>query len=134
MKDKREEQFPAGWHKSGSFREALNHAWKGIRITFGSERNLKVQLVVYVLAVIVAVLLQLSWLEIGVVLMAATLIVVLEMINTAVEHFSDLVEPTYHATVRRIKDITAGAVLIASIIAVIVGLLLFGPPLLLLVV
>ena len=128
------ENFPTGYHKSHGFGEASKHAWNGVKTAFASERNLKLQMVIYVIILVVAVLVGLSFLEIAMIILTATVVVALEMVNTAVEHFADVVEPQYSKVVERIKDFTAGAVLITSIAAVIVGLLLIVPPLLLRVV
>jgi len=52
-----------------------------------------------------------------------------EAINSAIESVVDLVEPDKHPLAGRAKDIAAGAVLIASINSVIIGVVIFGPPL-----
>jgi diacylglycerol kinase len=54
-------------------------------------------------------------------------VVVTEILNTAIEHLTDLVSPEFHPLAKKTKDAAAGAVLIASIIAVIIGLLVFLP-------
>lgn len=123
--------FPAGYHKSDSLGEASQHAWSGVWVAFATERNLRIQAVVYVIVLAVAILVQLSFLEVAMIVLAATVVMALEMVNTAVEHFADVVEPRYSKVVGRIKDFTAGAVLLTSIAAVVVGLLLIVPPLVL---
>lgn len=125
------DEFPAGYHKSRSFMEASRHAVSGVKTAFASERNMKVQTVVFVVVIIVALLLQLSFLEIAIIVLTASMVVALEMVNTAAEHFADVVEPEYSMVVRRIKDFTAGAVLVISLAAVAVGLLLLVPPVIL---
>jgi diacylglycerol kinase len=52
-----------------------------------------------------------------------------EMVNTVMEKLVDLVCPDYHPLAKIVKDVMAGAVLLAAIVAVIVGLLVLGPPL-----
>lgn len=123
----KKEEFVKSWHKSTTIREAYRHAWSGIIIAFKTERNLQVQLVIYILVLAVSFLIQLSFLEIAIVIMVATMILTLEMINTAVEHFSDIVEPRYSDTVGLIKDVSAGAVMLASAASVVIGLLIFVP-------
>jgi len=129
-----QEELPTGWHKSVSLLEACRHAGHGMRIAFRTERNLKVQVVMYVVVLVLAWLLGLSFFEMALLILAATVVVTLEMINTAVERFTDIVEPKYSGVVRHIKDIAAGAVMVASVAAVVVGILLFLPPILLLLV
>ncbi len=57
------------------------------------------------------------------------LVLVSEMINTVVEGTVDLVCPDCHPLARTVKDVMAGAVLLSAIVAVVVGLLILGPPL-----
>jgi undecaprenol kinase/diacylglycerol kinase (ATP) len=59
--------------------------------------------------------------------LAIGLVIVTEILNTAIEHLTDLVSPEFHPLAQKTKDAAAGAVLIASIIAVIIGLLVFLP-------
>jgi len=51
----------------------------------------------------------------------------MEMINTAIEKYIDLLTPEYHAVAGKVKDIAAGAVLISAFFAAIVGLIIFVP-------
>jgi len=56
-------------------------------------------------------------------------VLVSEMLNTVAETLVDLVSPGYHPLAKVVKDVTAGAVLLAAIISIAVGLLVLGPPL-----
>lgn len=125
------ESFPSGWHKSTSLREAFTHAGNGINLAFRTERNLQVQTIIFVLALVLAFIIKLSFLEMAIIILVATMIITLEMVNTAVEHFADIVEPQYSGTIKLIKDITAGAVMLASLSSIVIGLLIFLPPILL---
>ena len=62
--------------------------------------------------------------------LAATVVIVAEMINTAIEHCVDMITPDYHPLAARVKNIAAAAVLMASAGAVIVGIVVLGPHLL----
>jgi diacylglycerol kinase len=119
-----------GWHKSRTFAEVFRHAGDGVRHAFKNERNLRVQLVVYVVALLLGWWLQLSVLSLALVVLASGFIMSLELFNTAVEDLSNIINPTYHKGLQRVKDVAAGAVLVASITAIIIGLLLFGSALL----
>jgi diacylglycerol kinase len=61
--------------------------------------------------------------------LTSCLVLLSEMINTVVEKLVDLVCPDYHPLAKVVKDVMAGAVLLAAIVAVIIGLLVLGPPL-----
>ncbi len=58
---------------------------------------------------------------------AITLVLVAELLNTAFEHLCDVVQPELHASVKAAKDVAAGAVLVASIGAAVIGALIFWP-------
>lgn len=73
--------------------------------------------------------LHLPALHMAIIVLSGGLVIGLEFINSALEQMQDLLWPEYHDAIRRSKDIAAGAVLVASIAASIVGFLLFIPPL-----
>lgn len=93
------------------------------------ERNFRLQLMIAVVAVILGVLLRFPVWKWGTLLLTIALVLTAEMINSALESLVDLVQPQKHPLAGQAKDIAAGAVLIASIISVIIGVLLYGPPL-----
>jgi diacylglycerol kinase len=66
----------------------------------------------------------LEWIAISV---AIGLVLIAEFFNTAIESLADFVSPGFHKDIGRIKDISAGAVLVAVLIAVIIGILIFWP-------
>ena len=94
---------------------------------------MRIQVIIYAAAIILALWVGLDPTQQVLIVLAATLIVVLEMVNTVVEELADMVQPTYHERVGHLKDIIAGAVMVASFSAILIALLLFGPPLAVLV-
>jgi diacylglycerol kinase len=102
-------------------------AWRGLRYTFKNEHNFRVQLLIGICVIIAMILLNIdNWQKI-VLLMLITLVLVLELINTIFEKIVDILKPRIHFYIEIIKDIMAGAVLIASIGASIIALLIFIP-------
>lgn len=111
------------WH---SFRFAA----QGIAWAFKSELNMKVHTGVSVLVLIAAAVFRLppaSWLLL---LLAITLVLTAELLNTAIEATIDLVSPDVHPLARVAKDTAAGAVLITAVFAVIAGIYVFYHPVL----
>lgn len=106
-----------------SFRVAI----RGILYILKTQRNFRIQIICFVIAVGVALLLKLTLSEIAIIVFAGGLVMVGEMINTGIERLVDLINPEYHPLARDIKDISAGVVLVASILAVIIGLIIFLP-------
>jgi diacylglycerol kinase len=104
-----------------SFGYALHGIWSGIR----DQRNLKFQLAVAVLVVGAGFYLSITALEWCVILLCIALVIGLELVNTAVENLVDLVTLERNQLAGKIKDIAAGAVLFASVISLIIGLIVF---------
>ena len=109
-----------------SFKYALNGIFTGLKIC----RNLKIHYFIATIAIISGFYFDITRIEFAVVLLTITLVVTLEMINTAIEKVVDLLTEKYHFLALIAKDVSAGAVLIASIIAFVIGALIFGPHLL----
>ena len=73
--------------------------------------------------------LRVSRLELACLVLCIMAVIALEMVNTVVEAVVDLVTEEYHPLAKIAKDVAAGAVLVSSVGAIIVGLLILGPPL-----
>lgn len=110
------------------FSVSVRHAFNGIRYAVASERNLKIQLAVLALAMAAAFALNIPGFEILVILGISALVLSLELVNTAIERLADRVTPEHDAQIRVVKDVAAGAVLLASIFAIIIGLGIFAEP------
>lgn len=109
----------------GSFR----YAWAGVRYAVTTQRNFRVHLVAALGVVILGAWLDLSSVAWAMLLLTIGGVLVTEMFNTAAEALVDLVSPDYHPIAKLVKDLTAGAVLVIAFIAVVVGLIVLGPPL-----
>jgi diacylglycerol kinase (ATP) len=101
----------------GPFRVAFN----GIVHTFRTQRHMRVHLYITLIVVLGALMLNMRIREILVLLFMVTFVLVAEMFNSAIEAVVDLVSPTYHPLAKFAKDISAGAVLVTTIMAIVVG-------------
>ena len=115
------------WHRSRSFFEALAFALRGIATAILRERNIRIQLFIGTIILFMMVFLHISLAGMGIGIIAILLVLAFEMVNTAIELLSDMVHPEYSVIVRNVKDISAGAVLVVTIAACVVGLLIFLP-------
>jgi len=109
------------------FIRSLKAALMGIVEVFKSERNAKIHLVIAVLVVLLGVTLGISSSEWAAIFFAIVLVFFAEIVNTAIEDTLDLVDPNHNPKVRKVKDMTAGAVLVAAVGAMIVGAAVFWP-------
>ena len=116
-------EIPRPKNRLDSFRYAV----EGIVHAFRTQKHMRFHFFITVLALSVGLLLRLSRLEMAILFLAASGVLVAEMFNTAFESVVDMVTQEYHPLAKLAKDVAAGAVLIASIgAAVIGGLLFFG--------
>lgn len=105
----------------------FRYAWNGIRWTFLEERNFRIHTIAAIIALIAGMLFRIEPAEWAAVLLSIGFVFVTEMINTVVELMMDHLSPGRNKAVGLIKDIAAGAVLIAAITAICVGLVVFVP-------
>jgi len=107
--------------------ESFRFAATGMVQALRSERNMRIHIVAAILAVLLSHALRLGSLEIAVVVLATVIVIVAEMVNTALEHLVDMVTAEYHPLAAKVKNIAAGAVLTAAVGAAVVGIIIFGP-------
>ena len=106
-------------------------AARGLWLQVATEPNAQIHLVVTVIVLILSVWLQISAGEWCAIVTATAFVWIAEGLNAAVEAVADHVTTERHPLIARAKDIAAGAVLVASIAAAVIGLLVLGPKLLL---
>lgn len=106
---------------------SIRHALRGVGIVFRTEQNFRVQVVGASIAFLLAWYYAVPTWQTIVLLLLVTLVLVLELINSAVEYFTDLIKPRFDTHARTVKDIMAGAVLVASCTAVVIGSIIFMP-------
>ena len=116
-------------HPSGrrTFFTSIANAWEGLSYALKSQRNLQIHIVVGILAVVAAVAMDFSRVEVVLVVLTACLVILGEMLNTALEFALNLLESRHHPVVRAAKDLAAGGVLAAVAGSILVGALLYGP-------
>ena len=105
--------------------DSFNYAVSGIILSIKSEKNMKIHYIIALAVLGLSLLFDFTRLEFLILLFAISLVLTLEMINTAIEKTVDMITKDYHPNARIAKDISAGAVLIAATNSVIVGYLLF---------
>ncbi len=111
------------WARLASFR----HAWRGIVFLVRTQGNARLHLAATILVIVLGVVLHVTRGEWCLLALAAGPVWAAEALNTAVEYLSDHVCMEHHERIGRVKDLAAGAVLLAAIAAAIVGGIVFGP-------
>lgn len=108
-------------------RKSFVNAYAGMSYCFRTQRNLRIHLSITVLVLLLSTILRVSLPEFAVLVFCIMVVIVAEMLNTALECAVDLVTSDYHPLAKLSKDISAGAVLVASLGAVAVGVIIFLP-------
>jgi diacylglycerol kinase (ATP) len=118
------------WQVATNLLVSFQYAWQGVTYAFRTQRNFRIHVAIGVLAVGLALWLQLSAVEIAVISLTCGLVMTMELINTALESVVDLtVQQTYHELAKIAKDCAAAAVLMSALISVSVAICLLLPPL-----
>ena len=108
-------------------------ACNGFKICFTSETNFKIHLLLAAATVLLGFILPISHTEWVAIIGCIALVTALEMINTALEKLCDVVHKDHHTGIKKVKDIAAGAVLVAAGCSFIIGLIIFLPKIILLI-
>jgi diacylglycerol kinase len=110
-----------------SLLKSFGFAFEGIKTEFKKGRNFRIQILIGTLAIILGAIFQISPTEWFDLILVIASVLILELINTAVEAIVDMISPEIQEKAKIAKDVAAGAVLVASIAAVFVGAFLFIP-------
>lgn len=112
------------WRK---FIKSFDYAFSGLWYALRTQRNARVHAGVAIVAIALGIFLHISAVEFAIIFLVIGGVFIAEMLNTVLELCVDLASPGYHPLAKIAKDVAAGAVLLSAIIAVIIGLLIFGP-------
>lgn len=118
------------WRVASNLGVSFQYAWSGIAYAFQTQRNFRIHVIVGTLAIALSLYLHLSPVEIAIMGLTIGAVLMMELINTALESVVDLtVKQTYHELARIAKDCAAGAVLVSALVSILVAAVLILPPL-----
>lgn len=111
---------------------SFKHAFAGIWTAVTTQLNLRIHFAIGSVVLILAVLLKIDFDHILDLLLTIMIVMTAEMVNTSLEFMSDAITLEKNPYIKAAKDVSAGAVLISAIFAVLVGLIVFIPKIMLL--
>lgn len=111
--------------KNKNFIEAWKKAFSGIWYAIKTQRNVKVQLVIAVIVIILSIYFKVNITQAMFLSFATMLVIITEVINTAIEETVNLCTNKYHPIAKIAKDVAAGAVVLAALNAVIIAIFIF---------
>ncbi len=122
------------WQIAPNLLVSFKYAWAGVCYAYATQRNFRIHTFVGITTLSFGIMLHLQPVSLSILALTSAFVMVLELLNTALESVVDLtVGQSYHELAKITKDCAAGAVLIAAIAALIVGCCLLAPPVLALV-
>jgi diacylglycerol kinase len=106
---------------------SFKRAFHGLKIAIFEEQTFKIQVGIGILVLFLMFLLPLKTLERTILILTIILVLALELINSQIERILDFLNSDFHPKVKRIKDLSAAGVLIASLGSIAIGLFIFLP-------
>jgi diacylglycerol kinase len=110
--------------------ESFQHAFAGMWFALRSQRNARIHVAVAIVVLLLGIFVGLEPVQWAIIVLTTGFVLVAELFNTVIESVIDLVTEEYHPLAKQAKDVAAAAVLTSAIMAVAVGVLILGPPLL----
>lgn len=118
--------MPLDFHK---LRRSFCYARHGLRYAWQHEQNFRIHLVIALIVLVLIVVLHADLSESLLLILLIAFVLTLELVNSALEKVTDLLQPRIHHYAEVMKDLLAAAVLVSSIAAAVIGLIVLGPPL-----
>jgi len=106
---------------------SVKHACRGIGIAFKEEQNIRIHSIIACAVLFFAIFFKVTAIEFMILLLSIALVITVELINSIIERFSDMIKPQVSHLIAIIKDMSAAAVLICALFAASVGVIIFFP-------
>ena len=113
-----------------SLLKSFYYAFQGIKVNILTERNLAIHFLVMLLVIVCGFVFKISVTEWLICILLFGFVITLELMNTAIETAIDICMPEINPKAKLAKDTSAGAVLVLAIVAVVIGIIIFGPKIL----
>ena len=113
-----------------SFRKRLRsfgYAFNGLKVMFSEEHNSRIHLLFSGIVIVFMLLFRFTLIEYGMLAMAIGLVFMAELFNSALENLADHISPEQHEKIKKVKDLSAAAVLVSAVTAFAIGCVVLGP-------
>jgi len=107
--------------------QSFKHAFSGLKVAFHEEQSFRIQLFIGIIVVILMYSFPLHSIEKAIIFLSMGFALGLELLNSQLEGMLDMWQPSHDPRIKKIKDLSASAVLVADTAAVLVGLYIFVP-------
>ncbi|MGE5633215.1 MAG: diacylglycerol kinase family protein [Caulobacteraceae bacterium] len=111
---------------SRNLMDSFRYALEGIAYAVKTQRNIRIHLVAATIVLICSMALRVTRIELILLLISISMVIICELLNTAIERAVDTATLEYHPIAKVAKDVAAGAVLVSAINSVLIGVLIFS--------
>lgn len=109
---------------------SFNFAFNGLKILLQEEHNSRIHLFIGAIVVVTGFILKISRDEWLAIILSIGFVFACELFNSSIENLADFVSPQKHKTIKKVKDLAAASVLISSLVAIVIGFIVFLPKIL----
>jgi len=106
---------------------SFKNAFNGMIVSFKQERNMKIHISIMFLVILLGIIFKIKMVEWIICIICFALVIGGELFNTAIEITIDIAMPNFNEKAKKVKDISAGAVLVLAIASAIIGFIIFVP-------
>lgn len=110
--------------------KSFSYAFNGLRILIKEEYNARIHITIAIIIIILSWLLALSIIEWIAIIFSIGFVIFAELVNSSIENLADFICDIKNSKIKRIKDLSAAAVLISAFTAFVVGIIIFLPKIL----
>lgn len=107
--------------------KSFKYALTGLKKVWQEEQNFRVHSLVTIIVLVLAFYFQIAVWQLIILILLIALVLILEIINSIMERFVDILKPRIHEYVKDIKDMSAALVFVGALTAIIIGLIIFLP-------
>jgi diacylglycerol kinase len=107
--------------------KSVSYVFQGLRTFFQTQHNAWIHVLISIVVIASGFYLGLNENEWVWIIITIVIVFITEMLNTSIEFLSDFISPEIHPLIKKVKDVSAAAVLVASIGAIVIGLIIFIP-------
>jgi diacylglycerol kinase (ATP) len=108
------------------FHRSVKNALRGLILLLKYERNFQIEFIALIINIFMIIFLKLNTLDTSIIFIVCSIVLSLEIINTAIEKICDFIQPNHDERIKTIKDISAASVLLASFLSIITGGLIYS--------
>jgi diacylglycerol kinase len=109
------------------FKNSLQYAFRGLGYVLRHEKNFQNELATAIVVVVAMVYFNLAKWETVLLFLVIMVVLIMELLNTVMERVVDMLKPSVHPYAKLIKDLMAATVLVTSILAIVIGIIIFYP-------